>query len=296
MEADRSAAAVRVMRTPVESACSFAAGKENLIGIVHHPPGVVRRRGVVVVVGGPQYRVGSHRQFVLLGRHLATAGVPVLRFDYRGMGDASGEMPGFEAINQDIAAAVDQLFKQVPELEEVALWGLCDAASAALFYAWRDARVTGVVLLNPWVRTEEGEARTRLKHYYGGRLVSGAFWRKVLSGRWNPAATVRSLVGYGRQLMAGRQRPADDMNELSLPERMAEGLARFQGEVLLILSGDDLTAAEFRETAARSERWRGLLADERVTRFELPEANHTFSRQEWRDAVARQTLEWVRSF
>jgi len=47
--------------------------------------------GVLIVVGGPQYRVGSHRQFVMLARFLADHGVPCMRFDYRGMGDVSGE-------------------------------------------------------------------------------------------------------------------------------------------------------------------------------------------------------------
>ncbi|KAB8057318.1 hydrolase 1, exosortase A system-associated, partial [Janthinobacterium violaceinigrum] len=59
----------------------------RLVGILSLPaaPGP---RGVLIVTGGPQYRVGSHRQFVLLARALAAQGVPVLRFDLRGMGDS----------------------------------------------------------------------------------------------------------------------------------------------------------------------------------------------------------------
>lgn len=298
MAADRSAAAVRVIRRPVESACTFRLGDEVLVGVVHHPPGVVRRRGLVVVVGGPQYRVGSHRQFVLLGRYLAAAGFAVLRFDYRGMGDATGPVTDFESIQDDIGAAVETLMAKVPGVQEVVLWGLCDAASAALFYAWRDQRVTGLVLLNPWVRTETGEARARLKHYYAGRLFSREFWAKALSGRWNPAATVRSLGALGGRLVRGRPRPTGQSGRsaASLPDRMADGLARFQGHVLLVLSGDDLTAAEFRETATHSRRWRMLMASSRVSRFDIPEANHTFSRETWRDQVAQQTLEWLRSY
>ena len=43
-------------------------------------------RGMLIVVGGPQYRAGSHRQFTLLARDVAATGVPTMRFDYRGMG------------------------------------------------------------------------------------------------------------------------------------------------------------------------------------------------------------------
>jgi hypothetical protein len=76
---------------------------------------------------------------------------------------------------------------------------------------------------------------------------------------------------------------------------MEDGLRRFQGRVLLILSGNDLTAQEFKDLVARSSRWRGLLEDRRVTRHDLPEANHTFSRRDWRNQVERWTEAWVKN-
>ncbi len=54
-----------------------------------------------------------------------------------------------------------------------------------------------------------------------------------------------------------------------LPDRMAEGLARFDGPVLLIISGNDFTAREFDEAAKASPRWRSLLASPRVARRDL---------------------------
>ncbi|HBZ05431.1 MAG TPA: hydrolase 1, exosortase A system-associated, partial [Massilia sp.] len=44
-----------------------------LYGIVSLPA-APHPRGVLIVVGGPQYRAGSHRQFTLLARDLAAAG------------------------------------------------------------------------------------------------------------------------------------------------------------------------------------------------------------------------------
>ena len=79
-------------------------------------------------------------------------------------------------------------------MDESGHLGLCDAASAALFYAHCDPRVTGLVSLNPWVRTEQGEARTYLKHYYVTRLVTRGFWGKVLSGRFDYSKAIRSLT------------------------------------------------------------------------------------------------------
>ncbi len=137
-------------------ALAFSCEGERLYGVLDLPARA-HKRGVLVVVGGPQYRAGSHRQFTLLARTLADQGIAAMRFDYRGMGDSEGEPRSFESIDADLRAAIDTFFREAPGLEEVVLWGLCDAASAALLYAATDARVAGLVLLNPWVRTESGE-------------------------------------------------------------------------------------------------------------------------------------------
>lgn len=284
-----------------ERAFAFDCRGMRLPAILHRGAACATR-GVLVVVGGPQYRVGSHRQFVLLARTLAAAGIPVLRFDYRGMGDAEGEARDFTGIDADIEAAISAFIEQVDGLREVVIWGLCDAASAALFYAWRDPRVAGLVLLNPWVRTEAGEAKAYLTHYYRQRLFSPELWRKVWRWEFDWRNSLVALAGMVRRALARPTPPAssalanDADADLPLPERMAAGWRRFGGPVLLILSGDDLTAAEFRDVTATHAAWRGLLEQPRVGRREFAEANHTFSRRLWRDQVAHWTLEWLRSW
>lgn len=270
-----------------EEALVFDCGGEALVGVLALPEAPAAR-GLLIVVGGPQYRAGSHRQFTLLARDLARRDVASLRFDYRGMGDSGGAARSFEAVGEDIACAVDRLFAAVPALREVVIWGLCDAASAALFYAHRDGRVTGVALLNPWVRTAQGIAQAQLQHYYGRRLLEASFWRKLLGGE----VDVRGAFASLRKLVADTAAPRREAG--ALPERMADGLRRFRGRVLLILSGKDLTADEFRAVVSRSERWQQLLRAARVTQYQLPEANHTFSRREWRDQVAGWTADWVK--
>lgn len=270
----------------------FVCADEQLVGIVHHAPGAAGTVGVVVIVGGPQYRVGSHRQFTLMARALASAGFPVMRFDYRGIGDSDGPARTFEDIADDIRAAVGALARAVPSLQCVVLWGLCDAASAALLSAPVHPLVKGLVLANPWVRTASGEAQTYLRHYYGGRLLQRAFWRKLAAGGINPLHTARELL---RTLRTARRAPVAGP-ALHYVERMRAGLAAFPGPVLLLLSERDLTAREFSDLCAASTAWKQVTARDNVRVQPLPGADHTFSRRaslELATRYSRELLEQV---
>ena len=107
-----------------EEILSFPCAGEILPAVLARPAGPCRG-GVLLIVGGPQYRVGSHRQFLLLSRRLAAEGYAVLRFDYRGMGDASGDLHNFEQVNPDIRAALDAFAQACPSLGvgSFQLWG-----------------------------------------------------------------------------------------------------------------------------------------------------------------------------
>lgn len=285
-----------------EHAFTFPCGDASLVGILHETR-MSAKRGILMVVGGPQYRVGSHRQFVLMARNLAANGIPVMRFDHRGIGDSDGPYLGFETLDRDLAAAIEAFRIEHPTLKEVVLWGLCDAASAILLYAYRDPRIAGIVLLNPWVRTAESEARTYLRHYYGQRLLAPAFWQNLLSGRFRLRQSASSLWGLVARLRSPttsrsstEARPVAAPNRNSFPDRMAQGFSKFKGPILLVMSGQDLTAREFNDVVRLSRAWKGLLQTPRITRRDLAEADHTFSRQIWRDKVAGWTLEWIRGF
>ena len=248
--------------------------------------------GLIVVVGGPQYRVGSHRQFVLLARRLATAGYPVLRFDYRGMGDSEGEARSFEAVDQDIEIAIDMLKQACPDLQGVVLWGLCDGAAASLLYcgARRDVRVLGLCLLNPWVRSEATLARTHLKHHYGARLLQAEFWKKVLTGNFHLGRSVKELWG---NVKVSHGRIYAKSQDARFQTRMAMALNLFPGRVLLVLSENDFTAKEFLEAIGSDQAWSGLLQRPGLQRVDVAGADHTLSRKQWQAAAEQAVLNWM---
>jgi pimeloyl-ACP methyl ester carboxylesterase len=149
------------------------------------------------------------------------------------------------------------------------------------------------------VRTAQGVARAHLRYYYFRRLLQASLWQKLARGEVNfreaPGALVRFVLDAMRPRAPVGAVNESSVSEASLPHRMGEGLRKFHGRVLLILSGNDLTSQEFRELVARSAPWRRLLAGDRVTRYDLPGANHTFARRDWRDQVERWTETWVKN-
>jgi exosortase A-associated hydrolase 1 len=262
------------MTVPQEKALVFRCGKERLIGILHGPGGELRPVGVLIVVGGPQYRAGSHRQFVLMAREIARAGHPVLRFDHRGIGDSDGTARSFEELDDDIRVALDLMYAQYPALRGVVIMGLCDAASAALMYCSHDPRVAGLILANPWVRSEAGQARAYVRHYYGNRLLQAAFWRKFAAGQVDFVGSVRDFLRKLRTSSRGRDARE---SRASFQERMLAGLVRFDGPVLLQISGRDLTAAEFMDMCGSDPRWSSAIARPSVDVRRYERADHTFA-------------------
>lgn len=276
----------------------FECNTERLVGVLSIP----ERHdgtGVVVVVGGPQYRVGSHRQFRHLARKLADCGVPVLRFDYRGMGDSEGEARPFDMVEADVRSAVDLILRTIPGLRHVVLWGLCDGASASLLGANSDQRIRGLILLNPWVRTEASKAATYLRHYYAKRLVSADFWQQIVRGEIGVGRAARGLLKNVRRVVDARAEGASEIRGVAakpagpLPDRLALAWERFPGPVGIVLSGDDMTAREFSDLCRSAPKWRRLMRRKSVEQRELAGANHTFSRREWREQVAAWTLDWI---
>lgn len=264
----------------------------RLIGIATYPQQTIHT-GILIIVGGPQYRAGSHRQFTLLSRHLADSNIASFRFDYRGMGDSEGARQSFTSIKDDITAAIDCFIKNNPTITSVIIWGLCDAASAALLYANFDPRVKGLILLNPWTQMDELSAKVRFSHYYFPRLLTGAFWRKLLSREIELSTALREFLDSIKRARKFYSRGDKNSSTYNLVDNMLSELNGFKGPVLFILSGNDFTAQEFMTLTSTDQRWHDATHSDKREIKTLEEASHTFSKKEWRDTVADWTASWA---
>jgi len=268
----------------------FEIEGESAVGVLHEAahPGTL---GVVIVTGGPQYRAGSHRQFVRLSRDIAAAGCDVLRFDYRGMGDSEGERRSFESISVDLRCAIDELIRRRSRIQRIALLGLCDGATAALMYAPSDTRVQGLLLFNPWARSEAGYSRMTMLQYYLGRVMSGDFWKKMFRGQVSVRASAIETVSSMRGVEA-RQSAGDYLDTMDVSARS------FHGEMIVILSEKDLTANEFSNWITSNRRRRRRFRAPNVQRTVIRGANHTLSSPLWMrtatDLVVVACRAWAR--
>jgi exosortase A-associated hydrolase 1 len=282
------------MKTYSEKGAVFASKGNRLVGIAavpEQPLGV----GVLILVGGPQYRVGSHRQFTRMARCLAAAGIASFRFDYAGMGDSDGEKQAFSEVSGDISAAIDCFQKMVPGVHDIVYWGLCDAASSALMFAHREARAMGMVLLNPWVHTGIYSPEVKLSHYYVSRLRGKDAWRRFFSGSIESSDLVEFARETGLYLARLFSKPFQKSYRHTLAGEMLAGLECFKGRTLIILGEEDLTAREFLSLANNDKQWKRAVSRPQVSMHEVEGADHTFSKAVWHEKVCSKTIDWVKA-
>jgi uncharacterized protein len=133
----------------------FYFGREDrkLFGCLHEPHQEAGRRCAVLICQpiGHEY-VNSHRALRQLAARLAASGFPVLRFDYYGCGDSSGEAEQGSITRwvEDISTAVAELRARTGVFQ-VCVVGLRLGATLAAFAGSRLEDFAGLVLWEPIV-------------------------------------------------------------------------------------------------------------------------------------------------
>ena len=233
--------------------------------------------GVLLVTGGSQTRVGSHRMYERLAAGLSELGYPAFRFDRRGVGDSEGADAGFRASEPDLLAAVAAFRWQCPHVSRVVGIGLCDGATALALFG-RRADLDGLVLINPWlVEAEAGQPpAAAVKRHYRQRLLTTDGWRRLLTGS----------VSY-RKLLDGLIRIARPQ-----PRGLADAFATALADgppTSLILARSDATAI-----AAEAEWNSPRFATIRSAPIYVETNSHTFAKAGDAEALLTACIESLR--
>ncbi len=274
---------------------AFDCEGDTLIGIVHRPERASPRGVLSLVAGGPQYRAGCCRQLVYMARDFSAHGIPVMRFDHRGVGDGDGEFLDFLHVENDLSAAIEAFKRAVPQLREVVLWGGCNAASAIMINAHRYPEVTGMIISNPYAHSEATETVV-VRNHYMRRLKDPTFWAKVFRLRFNPFPYIQSAIRsvLKRLLASNAAAPlAGERQDQPFTELMLSGFKKFQGQILLVMSGKSLTSEEFDVLVANSPEWQKAYKSASITRADIAEADQAFSTIEARNALLKAARIWL---
>ena len=211
---------------------AFPCDGDTLIGTLDDAQGTT---GLLIVSGGNELRCGAHRGMALLAVELAAGGVPVFRFDRRGIGDSDGANHGYQDSGPDIAAAARTFRALAPHITRLIGFGNCDAATAlALFH--RDAGIDALILANPWVGDEDDALppASAIRSHYANRLRDPRQWLRALSGGMNIGKAIKGLL----KVSSKSNEPANP-----IAARMAAAMVDTPYTILLALR--DNTAIRF---------------------------------------------------
>lgn len=135
----------------IETCCQFGPQQE-LAGIITEPDAIHAGTGLILINAGLVPKHGPYRLYAELARHLAQQGVRTLRFDLGDIGDSRPAHPGCaleERTRHEVSAAIEQLCDdRTPP--NIVLGGLCSGAEDAFRCAETDARVSHLILIDPF--------------------------------------------------------------------------------------------------------------------------------------------------
>lgn len=245
--------------------------------------------GLLIISGGNEIRSGAHAGQADLAASIAQKGIPVFRYDRRGIGDSSGENAGFEGSSTDIAAAVSAFRKQAPKLKHIIAFGNCDAAAAlALYHA--QIEVDGLIMANPWVIDDNGNAAVKAEDSTSSPS-SAAIRARYLNRLKDPRSIIDLFTGKIslRKLAGGLLKASRKEAPSDLAGRMAETLGQCDLPIRLLIARHDSTALAFM-AAWNSDIFAEIRPKANIKIANIDSASHSFADAEAKDWLQSQIL------
>jgi alpha-beta hydrolase superfamily lysophospholipase len=179
---------VTIRETPLRIEQPFG----SLFGILGEPVDEAAAPTVCAIFlnAGAVRRTGPNRLWVETSRHWNARGIPTIRMDLEGIGDADGDPARYADVGNfyttEMGQQVDAI---VEELERRGLGprfiliGLCAGGYWAFHTAAADSRIVEAIVVNPRAMIWDADLLTRREAAKVGRLREPGVWAGVLRGR-----------------------------------------------------------------------------------------------------------------
>jgi alpha/beta superfamily hydrolase len=276
--------------------------KENirLYGIIHYPEFVkYRNTAFLIVIGGHQTRVGSHRLYLKLARFISSNGIIVLRFDYEGLGDSEGDFVGYAGAIPSINSAIEYLKKEV-QIEKIVIWTICNGADPVLNVSIENENeIAGLIMCNPYfIKAMDGipeifNFNNRKSFFYQ------RFWKTLANSNFDvkkiaKKLSVKSSLINTKKKIKKNNNSIDNHSPLQLQE-LIENIQSQDFPIRVLISERDMIAMKF-FSAFRKMKKQQFSNKNNVTLDLLKKSNHTFSEPEMMNKLFTKTLENINLF
>ena len=250
---------------------------------------------------GAVRRIGPNRLWAETARRWSARGVPTIRVDVEGIGDADGDPTRYLDVGNFYAPASGALVAAIlNDLEgrgfgpRFVLIGLCAGAYWAFHTAATDPRVVTALIVNPRAMVWDSELLTRREAAKAGRLLQPALWERVLRGEVaasRMAAVSRALLrtAASAAIRAPRRFHSARRKDRSVDptESRLDALSGLGTRVVLAFSDDEPVFDELKADGvlAQLDRWPNVVLER------LPGRDHTL-----RPIVAQRALHELLDF
>lgn len=290
----------------------------RLFGVLHHSHGDgAQELGVLLLSPGVKMRVGPQRLYLRLTELFVRLGMPVLRFDFFGLGDSEGRLPEQQLKDVynhiEVGRFVDDTVDAMDWMQQhfgtrrFILAGLCGGAVTGLLAGARDARVAGLLGLGitPLLASKSADPSRYMTagqledigRTYLQKLLDPTAWVRLITLQtdfrllWRSVVRSRITLRHETPVTAI---PEDDNASPLFPPAFFE-MQSSSRPMLLVFGGSDRLHWEFQEKFVQrhGERLRALppVYDVHV----IENANHVLSFTPWQTELVDTSARWLRA-
>jgi pimeloyl-ACP methyl ester carboxylesterase len=289
----------------------------RLFGILHKPAHATSDLAIVLLSPGVKMRVGPECLYLRMTELFVRLGIPVLRFDFYGLGDSEGELKEThlkDVYNHiEVGRFVDDTFDAMDWMQKhhgisrFILSGLCGGAITGLLAASRDPRVAGLLGLgitpllasraaDPSLYMSSGQLQ-HLRRGYLRNMLKLSSWLRLLTFKSDYRVLWRSVSTPLKKHLRRKPEaptapvPYDDANPIFPPAFFK--VLESRRPMLLIFGGSDRLRWDFEEKFLARHRERLAALPQTYHVHVIENANHVLSFEEWQREMLEVSRGWL---